>query len=65
MKIKFITAYDSRGFLITILLIHQRFDIVGILRDAIRQSIHNYPGYLEKKGRLGIQCTKKFFTKVI
>ena len=33
---------------------HQRFDIVGILRDKIRQNIHNYPGYLERKGRLGV-----------
>ena len=31
-------------------LIHQKFDIVGILRDKIQQNIHNYPEYLEKKG---------------
>ena len=35
-------------------LIHKKFDIVGILRDKMGQSIHNYSGYLEKKGRLEI-----------
>ena len=53
MKIKVITAYDSRGFLITTNSLKIR-DIVGILRDKIRQNIHNYPGYLERKARLGI-----------
>ena len=50
-KIKFITAYDSRSQLCR--LIHQRFDIIGILRDNILQSIH-IQGYLEKICRLGI-----------
>ena len=36
-----------------ILLIHQRFDIVGILRNEIPAK-HTYQGYLEKNGRLGI-----------
>ena len=41
-------------------LIHQRFDIAGILKDKILRTKHTYPGYLEKIHRLGIHYRNVF-----